>query len=119
MDNELTILILKESLKKDYGDYGRTQYVIEKLQRGVSLPKSDHMYIARMIKLCEPVIEEPEESPEVILSSDLIKCYHCNLHIKLDESQLEKIIFGFMINVLKRFPLFKIKFLKRMKQQPK
>ena len=60
MEKDLTIAKLKESLEKDYGDFGRTQYVIEKLQKELPFPKSDHLYIERMIKLCEPIIEEPE-----------------------------------------------------------
>jgi hypothetical protein len=39
LEKDLTILQLKESLEKDYGDYGRTQYVIEKLQDDLSIPK--------------------------------------------------------------------------------
>jgi len=53
LERDLTIAKLKESLKKDYGDYGRTQYIIEKLQKDSPLPKSDQSYIERMIKLCE------------------------------------------------------------------
>ena len=33
MEKDLTILQLKETLEKDYGDYGRTQYIIEKLEK--------------------------------------------------------------------------------------
>ena len=92
MEKELTITKLKESLEKDYGDYGRTHYIIEKLQKEAPLPKSDNLYIERMIKLCEPIIEEPklEEISKYTSSSDLIKCHHCNLQIKLDEKSIRK-----------------------------
>ena len=107
MENDLTILKLKESLEKDHGDYGRTQYVIEKLQKELPLPKSDHLYIERMIKLCEPIIEEHEAISEVVLSSDLIKCYHCNLHIKLDEKSVRKNNFWFHDKCFEKIPIVK------------
>ncbi len=83
MEKDNIITKLKETLEKDYGEYGRTQYIIEKLQKDSPLPKSDQSYIERMIKLCETIIEEPE--PEEISkyksSFDLIKCHLCNLQI--------------------------------------
>jgi len=78
LEKDLIITKLKETLEKDYGDYGRTQYVIEKLQNDLPFPKSDHLYIERMIKLCEPIIEEPKKTIEIVLPSDLIKCCHCD-----------------------------------------
>ncbi len=97
MDKDLTIAKLKESLEKNYGDFGRTQYVIEKLQKELPFPKSDHLYIERMIKLCEPIVEELnlEEIPESISSSDLIKCHLCDLQIELDEKSVKKKNFWF------------------------
>jgi hypothetical protein len=38
LEKELIITKLKESLEKDYGEYGRTQYIIEKLQKELSFP---------------------------------------------------------------------------------
>ena len=92
MEKDLTILKLKESLEKDYGEYGRTQYIIEKLQKELPLPKSDHLYIERMIKLCEQSIEESdlEVVSKILSSSDLVKCYLCNSSIKLDEKSIRK-----------------------------
>ncbi len=58
MEEESIISKLKESLEKDHGDEGRTQYIIEKLEKESPLPKSDYLYIKRMIKLCQPIIEE-------------------------------------------------------------
>ena len=58
METEQIISKLKESLEKDYGDYGRTNYIIEKLENKFLLPKSDYLYIDRMINLCTPIIEE-------------------------------------------------------------
>ena len=87
---ENIITKLKESLEKNYGDQGRTQYVIEKLEKELSLPKSDHQYIERMMKLCEPVIEELKVIPETTSFLDLIECNYCNLRIKLDEKSIRK-----------------------------
>ncbi len=106
MEKDLTIEKLKESLEKNYGDYGRTQYIIEKLQKELPFPKSDHLYIERMIKLCEPVIEEPEETSEVVYPSNLIKCYRCDLHIKLDEKSIRK-NFWFHDRCFEKIPIVK------------
>jgi len=88
---------LEESLEKDYGDYGRTRYVIEKLQKNQLMPKSDHTYIERMINLCEqqPLESEPEIIFENTLSENLIKCNKCDLEIKLDEKSIRKNSFWF------------------------
>jgi len=102
-----TIVKLKECLEKGYGDGGRTQYVIEKLQKESSLPKSDHQYIERMLKLCKPIIEEPKVIPEIIPSSDLIKCHHCNLHIKLDEKSIRKNNFWLHDKCVEKIPFAK------------
>ncbi len=97
VEKDLTIAKLKESLEKDYGDFGRTQYVIEKLQKDLPFPKSDHLYIERMIKLCEPIIEEPstEATTDEEPSTDLVKCHLCNLQINLDEKSVKKKNFWF------------------------
>ncbi|MEK0369600.1 MAG: hypothetical protein QQN55_00390 [Nitrosopumilus sp.] len=97
VEKDLTIAKLKESLEKDYGDFGRTQYVIEKLQKDLPFPKSDHLYIERMIKLCEPINEEPnpEEVLEFVSSPDLVKCHLCDLQIDLDEKSVMKKNFWF------------------------
>jgi len=105
LEKDHIITKLKESLEKDYGDYGRTQYVIEKLQNDLSIPKSDHLYIERMNKLCETIIEEPKKTIEIVLRSDLIKCNHCDLRIKLDEKSIRKNDLWFHDRCFEKFPL--------------
>ena len=90
MESESIILKLQECLKKDYGDDGRTQYIIEKLQKDRQLPKSDQLYIERMIELCEPEIKKPEKVSKGVSSSDLVKCHVCDSSIKLDERSIRK-----------------------------
>ncbi len=107
MENEQSILKLKESIEKEYGDIGRTQYIIEKLQKDASLPKSDHIYIERMIKLCIPEIEVQVKTPEIILDIDLIKCDQCNLLIKLDEKSIRKNNFWFHDKCFEEIPVVK------------
>ena len=107
MEKEQIISKLKESLEKDYGDYGRTQYVIERLQNDSPLPKSDQLYIERMVKLCKPIIEEPEEIPEIISTDDLIKCYHCDLEINLDEKSIRRNNFWFHDRCFAKIPTIK------------
>ena len=119
MEEESIISKLKKSLEKDYGDYGRTQYVIEKLEKDIPLPKSDHLYIERMIKLCEIVIEEPEEIPEIVLSENLIKCYHCDLLIDLDEKSIRKNNFWFHDKCFEKIPIVKHHVSQKIKVSPK
>ncbi len=107
MENEQSILKLKESIEKEYGDMGRTQYIIEKLQKDASLPKSDHIYMERMIKLCIPEIEVQVKTPEIILDIDLIKCDQCNLLIKLDEKSIRKNNFWFHDKCFEEIPVVK------------
>ena len=121
MEKDLTIAKLKESLEKDYGDFGRTQYVIEKLQKELPFPKSDHLYIERMIKLCEPIIEEPvpEEVPEVSSSSDLVKCHLCDLQIELDEKSVRKKNFWFHDKCFEKIPIIETEVSQKIKPSPK
>lgn len=121
MEKDLTIAKLKESLEKDYGDFGRTQYVIEKLQKELPFPKSDHLYIERMIKLCEPIIEEPdpEEVPEVRSSSDLVKCHLCDLQIELDEKSVRKKNFWFHDKCFEKIPIIETEVSQKIKPSPK
>lgn len=109
METEQIILKLKESLEKDYGDYGRTNYVIEKLENKVLLPKSDYLYIDRMINLCTPIIEETKskENSAVVLLGDLIKCDQCNLEIELDNKSIRKNDFWFHEKCFKKIPITK------------
>ena len=111
METDQIILKLKESLEKDHGDYGRTQYIIEKLLRNIELPKSDYLYIDRMVKLCEPEIteSEPEKIIENMAFDDLIKCCHCNIEISLDEKSVRKNNFWFHDKCFEKIPTIKSK----------
>ncbi len=120
VEKDLTIAKLKESLEKDYGDFGRTQYVIEKLQKDLPFPKSDHLYIERMIKLCEPIIEEPnpEEVLEFVSSPDLVKCHLCDLQIDLDEKSVMKKNFWFHDKCFEKIPILKTEVSQKIKPSP-
>jgi len=119
LEKDLTILQLKESLQKDYGDYGRTQYIIEKLEKESPLPKSDYLYIKRMIKLCQPIIEEPKEIPQIASNLDLIKCIHCNSHIKLDEKAFRKNNFWFHEKCFEKITIVKTQVSQKIDAVPK
>jgi len=118
LEKDPIITKLKETLEKDYGDYGRTQYIIEKLQNDLPFPKSDHLYIERMIKLCEPIIEEPKKTIEIVLPSDLINCHHCDLQIKLDEKSIRKNNFWFHDRCFEKIPIVKTQVTQKVKVQP-
>jgi len=111
LNSEETIEKLEKSLEKDYGDFGRTNYIIEKLQDNKKLPKSDYVYIDRMIDLCKPILEEaiPEEIIENVNEEDLIKCYHCDIEINLDEKSVRKNNFWFHDKCFEKIPIVKSK----------
>ena len=105
------ILKLEESVENDFGDYGRTNYIIEKLKKESELPKSDFLYIDRMIKLCELVpVEEPQEAEiviENIPSEDLIKCNSCNIEINLEAKSIRRNDFWFHDKCFEKIPILK------------
>ena len=109
METEQIIQKLKESLEREQGDYGRTQYVIEKLQKNQSMPKSDQTYIEKMINLCEQLSSESELEIvfENILSEDLIKCNKCGVEIGLDEKSIRKNSFWFHEKCFEKIPTAK------------
>jgi circadian clock protein KaiC len=105
------ILKLKESLENDFGDYGRTNYIIEKLEKRDQLPNSDFLYIDRMIKLCEPIsIEVPHETEiifENVLTEDLIKCDSCDIEINLEDKSIRRNDFWFHDKCFQKIPILK------------
>ena len=109
MQLEETILKLKQSQERDFGDYGRTNYIIEKLEQNAKLPKSDYKYIQRMILSCGPIIKDPvrEGIDEDILLEDLIKCYHCDLKIELTEKSIRRNNFWFHDKCFQKIPIIK------------
>ncbi|MFQ5475863.1 MAG: RAD55 family ATPase [Nitrosopumilus sp.] len=121
MEKTEVIEKLKESMKNAHGDYRRTEYVIERLQNNAPLPKSDHLYIERMIKTCEQVTEkiEIEIIPEPVLPKDLIKCYKCDLQIDLDEKSIRKNNFWFHDRCFEKIPIVKTQVSQKIEVQPK
>jgi len=119
LEKDLIIQKLKESIEKDYGEFGRTQYIIEKLQKEASFPKSDHRYIERMIKLCKPEIEAQTKIPEIISELDLIKCNQCNLFIKLDEKSVRKNNFWFHDKCFEEISVVKTQISQKIVAPPK
>lgn len=111
MDIEQIITNLEESKEKDFGDSGRTLYIIEKLEKKEQLPKSDYLYIDRMMEMCESVfVEIPQENGivfENILSEDLIKCNICNIEINLDEKSIRKNNSWFHTKCFEKIPILK------------
>ena len=107
LELEEIIIKLRESIDNNFGDSGRTQYIIEKLEKNAELPKSDYLYMDRMLEKCKPIIiEEPTERIfENILSEDLIKCYQCDLEINLSEKSIRKNEFWFHDKCFKKIPI--------------
>jgi hypothetical protein len=109
LELEEIIEILRKSDDEGFGDSGRTQYIIEKLEKNDELPKSDYIYVERMIKQCEEIVEEEpiEEIIENVSTEDLIKCYHCDLKINLYEKSIRKKDFWFHDKCYNNIPSLK------------
>jgi len=111
LDIEQIITKLEESKEHDFGDAGRTQYIIEKLGKKDQLPKSDYLYIDRMMEMCESIfVKIPQETGiifENVLSEDLIKCNICNIEISLDEKSIRKNNFWFHNKCFEKIPILK------------
>ncbi len=120
MDKEQIIEKLRESLHRDYGDFGRTNYIIERLEKDLTLPKSDLKYIERMLEMCKPVlIQEPEQVPEFVLTEDLIKCNYCGAVINLDEKSVRKNNLWFHEQCFLKIPRIEQKISKKTQVLPK
>jgi len=106
--NEI-ILKLEESLENNFGEYGRTNYIIEKLEKESQLPNSDYLYIDRMIKLCDKIsVKVPQETGiifENILSKDLIKCNSCSIEINLEDKSIRMNDFWFHDKCFEKIPI--------------
>jgi len=106
--NEI-ILKLKESLENNFGEYGRTNYIIEKLEKESQLPNSDYLYIDRMVKLCDKISVKVPQETEIIfentLSKDLIKCNSCSIEISLEDKSIRMNDFWFHDKCFEKIPI--------------
>ncbi len=109
MESNEIILKLEESLENNFGEYGRTNYIIEKLEKESQLPNSDYLYIDRMIKLCDKIsVKIPQETGiifENILSEDLIKCNSCSIEIGLEDKSIRRNDFWFHDKCFEKIPI--------------
>ena len=97
MDNYLEIL--ENSLKEDYGDWGRTQYLIKRILNNKEIFESDKKYIHRLNEVLESKKQVHIAKAELILDTDITKelarCNYCDVKINLDEKSLRKNKFWF------------------------
>lgn len=111
MESNEIILKLKESLENNFGEDGRTNYIIEKLEKESQLPNSDYLYMDRMLKLCEEVsVEIPQETEIIIdnvLTEDLIKCNSCDIEINLEDKSIRRNDFWFHDKCFEKIPILK------------
>ncbi len=119
METDEIILKLAESLENDFGDYGRTNYIIEKLEKGHHLPNSDFLYIDRMVKICEQIsgeIPQKTETPsDTLLSENLIRCNSCNMEINLEQKSIRRKDFWFHDKCFQKIPTLKYDARKKIK----
>jgi len=101
LNDEEIIVMLEESLQYNLGDWGRTQYIIERIQKKMEIFQSDKKYIDRMLDGIQKIhqtlleIEKTEKVKQKIFVQDLIKCDRCELEIGLNQKAIRRKNFWF------------------------
>ena len=79
MSFDEALRILKKSLENDYGDWGRTEYLIKRFQNNQEIFESDKKYIQRLAAMLLSNEKRTQREPKVrvleepIITSDLIR----------------------------------------------
>ena len=103
MNDEDLIVKLEESLQMDLGDWGRTKYLIKRIQNKQVIFQSDQKYINKILESMELKIQRIElkseksiqtnQQPSIIYN--LIKCNNCDSEIELNQKAIRKNDFWF------------------------
>ena len=94
MDKNFLISKLADAIDQSKGDFGRNQYLLNRIKQNKEFINSDKIYLERILELeILEIIEAtnnqnqkiPFKDKSVFLNPNLIKCATCNNEIKLDE----------------------------------
>ena len=94
MDKNFLTTILVEAIKQSKGDWGRNQYLLQRIKQNKEIINSDKQYLERIsgLKIPEIMNKEDDQYQKILnkdkpvsLISDLVKCTICNKEIKMDE----------------------------------
>jgi circadian clock protein KaiC len=94
---------LEESLQNDLGDWGRTQYLIRRIQKKQEIFQSDKKYLDKMLESMQLKTQKINLEPKKIVLQNqqssfidsLIKCNHCDTVIELNQKTIRKNNFWF------------------------
>jgi len=94
LDKNFLTTILVEAIKQSKGDWGRNQYLLQRIKQDKEIINSDKQYLERIsgLKIPEIMNKEDDQYQQILnkdkpvsLISDLVKCTICNKEIKMDE----------------------------------
>jgi len=92
LDKNFLISKLADAIDQSKGDFGRNQYLLNRIKQNKEFINSDKIYLERILELeILEIIEAtnnqkiPFKDKSVFLNPNLIKCATCNGEIKLDE----------------------------------
>ena len=94
MDKNYIISRLMVAIENGYGDMGRNQYILKRINKNNPIFESDKKYLARILELDidegykienNKPVDLPKKDKIVFLNSNLIKCALCNIDIQLSE----------------------------------
>lgn len=97
MDKNFLISKLTKAIKESKGDYGRNQYLLNRIKHDKEIVNSDKIYFKKItgydIKESFKIEPRPLETiikknDSFLLNPNLIKCTECGKEIKLDERSL-------------------------------
>ncbi|WP_297463165.1 ATPase domain-containing protein [Nitrosarchaeum sp.] len=101
MNDDELVAKLEESMQHNLGDWGRTQYLIERIQKEQEIFQSDKKYLDRMLAEIQKIHQRDlegkntEKVKQRIFVQDLIKCDRCESEIGLDQRAIRKKNFWF------------------------
>ena len=94
MDKNYIISRLMVAIENGYGDMGRNQYILKRINKNNPIFESDKKYLVRILELDidegykienNKPVDLPKKDKIVFLNSNLIKCALCNIDIQLSE----------------------------------
>ncbi|MGI0056993.1 MAG: RAD55 family ATPase, partial [Nitrosarchaeum sp.] len=94
---------LEESLQNNLGDWGRTQYLIKRIQKKQEIFQSDRKYLNKILESMQLKTQNIDLTSEKtiptnqqpIFIEDLIKCNYCDTAIELNQKAIRKNDFWF------------------------
>jgi len=103
LNNADLIAKLEESLQNDIGDWGRTKYLIKRIQKKQEIFQSDKKYLDKVLESMQIKIQEVnlefertiQTNQQIPIANNLIKCNYCDVEIQLNQKAIREKNFWF------------------------